>query len=95
MTIVEDTRAIAGGVDTHADVHVAAALDRIGGLLGVPEFPAAPAGYASLLGWLRGFGDVAVVGVEGTGSCRQSATADTNSFRSGLALITAAAPVPG
>jgi hypothetical protein len=34
MPIVE-TRAITGGVDTHADVHVAAALDSIGGLLGV------------------------------------------------------------
>jgi len=33
------TRAITGGVDTHADVHVAAALDPIGGLLGVEEFP--------------------------------------------------------
>jgi len=33
LTIVE-TRAITGGVDTHADVHVAAALDPIGGLLG-------------------------------------------------------------
>jgi transposase len=68
MTIVEDTRAITGGVDTHADVHVAAALDRIGGLLGVREFPATAAGYARLLGWLGGFGDVALVGVEGTGS---------------------------
>src|SRR5260370_1156343 len=27
MTIVEDARAITGGVDTHADTHVAAALD--------------------------------------------------------------------
>ena len=37
-------RAITGGVDTHADTHVAAALDPIGGLLGVQEFPAtAPA----------------------------------------------------
>jgi transposase len=68
MTIVEDTRAITGGVDTHADLHVAAALDPIGGLLGVQEFPATAAGYASLLGWLSGFGDVALVGVEGTGS---------------------------
>ena len=32
------------------------------------EFPATAAGYASLLGWLRGFGDLALVGVEGTGS---------------------------
>jgi transposase len=68
MTIVEDTRAITGGVDTHAELHVAAALDPIGGLLGVQEFPATAAGYASLLGWLSGFGDVALVGVEGTGS---------------------------
>jgi hypothetical protein len=30
-------RAITGGVDTHADVHVAAALDPVGGLLGVQE----------------------------------------------------------
>jgi hypothetical protein len=44
MTIVEDKRAITGGVDTHADVHVAAALDPIGGLLGVREFPATAAG---------------------------------------------------
>jgi transposase len=68
MTIVEDKPAITGGVDTHADMHVAAALDPIGGLLGVREFPAAAAGYASLLEWLDGFGNVALVGVEGTGS---------------------------
>ena len=67
VTIVE-TRAITGGVDTHADVHVAAALDPIGGLLGVGEFPATAAGYARLLGWLAGFGTVALVGIEGTGS---------------------------
>ena len=67
LTIVE-TRAITGGVDTHADMHVAAALDPIGGLLGVQEFPATPAGYARLLGWLGGFGTVCLVGIEGTGS---------------------------
>ncbi len=71
VTIVEtraETRAITGGVDTHAEVHVAAALDPVGGLLGVREFPATPAGYAQLLGWLRGFGALCLVGVEGTGS---------------------------
>jgi transposase len=67
MTIVE-TRAVTGGVDTHADMHVAAALDPIGGLLGVQEFPVSPVGYACLLGWLGGFGTVALVGIEGTGS---------------------------
>jgi transposase len=67
MTIVS-TRAITGGVDTHADTHVAAALDPLGGLLGVQEFPATAAGYRRLTGWLDGFGAVALVGVEGTGS---------------------------
>ena len=68
MTIVEDRPVITGGVDTHADLHVAAALDPLGGLLGVQEFPATATGYAQLLGWLGGFGAVALVGVEGTGS---------------------------
>src|SRR5438105_7137789 len=67
LTIVT-TRAITGGVDTHADVHVAAALDPVGGLLGVSEFPATAAGYGRLLGWLGGFGTVCLVGIEGTGS---------------------------
>jgi transposase len=68
MTMVETCRAITGGVDTHAETHVAAALDAIGGLLGVQEFPASPAGYAHLLNWLAGFGAVCLVGIEGTGS---------------------------
>ena len=67
LTIVE-TRAVTGGVDTHADLHVAAALDPIGGLLGVEQFPASAAGYAELLDWLGGFGTVRLVGIEGTGS---------------------------
>jgi len=60
MTIVE-TRAITGDVDTHADMHVAAALDPGGRLLGVREFPATAGGYARLLGWLGGFGTVCLV----------------------------------
>jgi transposase len=67
MPIVE-TRAITGGVDTHADTHVAAALDPVGGLLGVREFPVTAAGFTGLLGWLGGFGTVCLVGIEGTGS---------------------------
>ena len=68
LTIVEERTAVTGGVDTHCEVHVAAALDPVGGLLGTREFAATAAGYASLLGWLGKFGDVALVGVEGTGS---------------------------
>jgi transposase len=67
MPIVE-TRAITGGAGTHSDTHVAAALDPVGGLLGVREFPVTAAGYAGLLGWLGGFGTVCLVGIEGTGS---------------------------
>jgi transposase len=70
MTMVEVSRkaAVTGGVDTHLDVNVAAALDSIGGLLGVAEFPTTADGHDKLLCWLAGFGDVARVGVEGTGS---------------------------
>jgi hypothetical protein len=39
MTIVEERTAITGGVDTHSEVHVAAALDPLGGILGTREFP--------------------------------------------------------
>jgi len=59
---------ITGGVDTHLDVHVAAALNAIGGQLGVESFPADAAGYRRLLSWLQSFGTVVLVGVEGTGS---------------------------
>jgi transposase len=68
LTIVDEACAVTGGVDTHAGSHMAAALDRIGGLLGVQEFPATPDGYARLLAWLAGFGTVQLVGIEGTGS---------------------------
>jgi transposase len=68
VTIVDTSRPITGGVDTHLDVHVAAALDGIGGLLGVEQFKTTVAGNKALLGWLRGFGDPVRVGVEGTGS---------------------------
>ncbi|MEE8268237.1 MAG: IS110 family transposase [Gemmatimonadales bacterium] len=61
-------RSVVGGVDTHADCHVAAVVDPNGGLLGVEPFPADLSGYEQLLGWLVGFGPVVRVGVEGTGS---------------------------
>jgi transposase len=61
-------RSVVGGVDTHADVHVAAAVDSNGAVLGIESFPADAAGYRRLAGWLTGFGPVIRVGVEGTGS---------------------------
>ena len=61
-------RSVVGGVDTHADVHVAAVIDWNGGVLGIESFPADQAGYESLLGWMVGFGPIIRIGVEGTGS---------------------------
>ena len=68
MTIVEAPCAVTGGVDTHLDLNVAAALDDIGGLLGVEEFATDASGDRRLLAWLQSFGTVMRVGVEGTGS---------------------------
>jgi transposase len=62
------TQRITGGVDTHLDVHVAAALDQLGALLGTASFATTAAGYRELLAWLASFGTVVLVGVEGTGS---------------------------
>lgn len=69
MTTMTSARPlVTGGVDTHRDEHVAAALDPNGGLLGTASFPTTAAGYAALLAWLLSFGELAAVGVEGTGS---------------------------
>ena len=68
MTTVDVARSVTGGVDTHLDVNVVAAIDPIGGLLGVAEFPTTPAGHRELAGFLASFGEVTLVGVEGTGS---------------------------
>ncbi len=59
---------VVGGVDTHRDNHVAATIDSLGRLLGVASFPASGAGYGDLLDWMRSWGDLDAVGIEGTGS---------------------------
>jgi transposase len=61
-------RMVTGGVDTHADQHVAAAIDANGGVLGTESFPADEAGYEVLLAWLVSHGEIKTVGVEVTGS---------------------------
>jgi transposase len=73
LTIVADSPAtgtveVAGGVDTHADTHVAAVIDPLGRHLGDRSFPATPTGYRDLIGWLVSYGTLRVVGVEGTGA---------------------------
>jgi transposase len=59
---------VTGGVDTHQDLHVAAALDQLGRVLGTQSFATTPAGYRQLHQWLLSFGRLDKVGVEGTGS---------------------------
>ena len=59
---------VTGGVDTHSDLHVAAAVDHLGGVLGTQQFRTNPAGYRKMLRWLGSFGPIHKVGVEGTGS---------------------------
>jgi transposase len=59
---------IIGGVDTHKDLHLAAAITETGRMLGTAAFPTTPQGYRRLLGWLHGFGRLSRVGIEGTGS---------------------------
>jgi transposase len=67
-TMTSADRFVTGGVDTHRDFHVAAALDQLGAVLGTAQFPTTSKGYRSLLDWLTGFGTLQAVGVEGTGS---------------------------
>ena len=66
--IAEQALPVTGGVDTHADVHVAAAVDQVGRVPGTQAFPATAAGYRAALAWMSAHGELAKVGVEGTGS---------------------------
>lgn len=59
---------VIGGVDTHEQTHHAAVVEQTGRTLGDREFPATTAGYRALLAWLRSYGTLVKVGVEGTGS---------------------------
>jgi transposase len=58
---------VAVGVDTHTDVHVCVALDRLGRRLGEASFPASEDGYGELLAWALSLG-VPAFAIEGCGS---------------------------
>jgi transposase len=58
---------VAIGVDTHKDVHVAVACDRLGSQLDVCEVAPTARGHAVLLAWAQGLGRPAFA-VEGCGS---------------------------
>lgn len=61
------TANVIGGVDTHKHVHHAAVLATTGELLATAEFSADHGGYEELLAWMKSYGDVDAIGVEGTG----------------------------
>ena len=71
VSIAHDPAAgVTVGVDTHGEVHVAAAFTSdLGRPLGHLEIPTTPAGYGRLLRWAQAFGDeTPCFGVEGTGA---------------------------
>lgn len=68
-TIMDQQRfEVTGGVDTHKEVHVAAAIDQLGRIMGTASFPTTQSGYRQLLSWLTKFGNLGKVGIEGTGA---------------------------
>lgn len=64
---------VAIGVDTHRDLHVAVALDRLGRRLGSLEFAVDEQGFAELVCFARALGEPAFA-IEGTGSYGASLT---------------------
>jgi transposase len=61
-------RVVYAGVDTHKELHVAAVIDGGEKVLGTRSFSTTRAGYRALLAWIVEFGQLARIGVEGTGS---------------------------
>src|SRR5215217_5082110 len=61
-------RQVTVGVDSHKDVHVAAAVDQVGRVLGTTWVPTTTQGSAQLLRWATRLGQVQRFGIEGTGS---------------------------
>jgi transposase len=58
---------VTGGVDTHKELPVTAVINDVGHLLGTESFKTTASGYGDLVQWMRGYGDLVMVGVEGTG----------------------------
>jgi transposase len=54
------------GIDTHKATLAACAIDEVGQVLDEQTFPNDPAGFAALLGWLQGLGDLGRIGLEGS-----------------------------
>jgi transposase len=71
MTSMQDAprrRRVVVGVDTHKHIHVAVALDELGGRIEARSFAADRSGYEQLIDWASSLGREVMFGVEGTGS---------------------------
>jgi transposase len=89
-TLAEFPTLVTAGVDTHRDMHMVAALDQRGAQLGVRPFPTDPFGHDELLRWLKCFGEVERVGIEGTGTYGASLTRYLQ--RHGVAVVEVSCP---
>ena len=58
----EQAAPVTAGVDTHADVHVAAVAGQVGRVLGTEAVPATAAGYRAALAWMSSHGELAKLG---------------------------------
>jgi transposase len=67
-TVAENSGRVTVGIDTHADVNVAAALDERGRLLDTGSFPTTATGHRHLERWALELGPIEAVGIEGTGA---------------------------
>jgi transposase len=68
MANTQQSRGVIGGIDTHKDTHAVAAITATGQFLAAAQFNTNPTGYRNLLTWLREFGVLMRIGIEGTGS---------------------------
>jgi transposase len=66
--VTDQALAVYGGIDTHADTHHVAVLDRTGRRLGDMQVPATSAGYRAALKFFSRWPGLSVVGIECTGS---------------------------
>ncbi|HVL98672.1 MAG TPA: transposase [Egibacteraceae bacterium] len=84
--MTDPARHVTGGVDTHADCHVAVVVDSATGhVAGTASFDNTAGGYHELLAWMRGHGVVDKVGVEGTGTYGAGLTRHLR--RHGIAVV--------
>lgn len=78
------------GVDTHKDIHVAAVMDPLVGIVGTLTIPTNARGFAALETWAAAHGKIIAFGIEGTGS--YGATLTSYLRRAGHKVVEAGRP---